>query len=72
MKQIEQRLAALEATQPASSIVHTASAVARLVDDGVLVFTGGQFVAADNAPDTMPILADLLNVAKERWERAQQ
>ncbi len=72
MKQIEQRLQALEATQPASSIVHTASAVARLVDDGVLVFTGGCFVPGGNAPAAMNVLADLLNVAKERWERDQR
>jgi hypothetical protein len=72
MSKLEQRLAALEATQPVSGIAHTAAAVARLVDDGVLVFAAGRFIAGDNAPDTMPPLADLLNLAHERWERDQQ
>jgi hypothetical protein len=72
MKQLEQRLAALEATQPVNSIVNQAAAVERLIDDGVLVFTGGQFVAADDTSDRMNTLANLLNVAHERWERDQQ
>ncbi len=71
MKQLEQRLAALEATQPVNNIVYQAAAVARLVDNGDLVFTGGRFVADNDAHPNLPILANLLNVAKERWERDQ-
>ncbi len=71
MKQLEQRLAALEATQLVSGNAATAAAVARLVDSGDLVFTGGRFVADNDAHPNLPILTNLLNVAKERWERDQ-
>jgi hypothetical protein len=69
---IKQRLEALEISQPVNSIINQAAAVARLIDDGDLLYTAGRFVAGDNAPDTMPQLADLLNLAHERWERDQQ
>ncbi len=72
MKQIEQRLQALEATQPVSGNAATAAAVARLVDSGDLVFASGCFTAGNNTSDRMNTLANLLNVAHERWERDQQ
>jgi hypothetical protein len=71
---ITKRLEALEFCSQAEHdrIAQTAAALERLVDNGVLVFTGLRFIAGDNAPDTMPPLADLLNLARERWERDQQ
>jgi hypothetical protein len=70
---IKQRLEALEISHPVSNgIVRTAAALERLIDNGDLVFAAGQFLAGDDAHDRMDVLANLLNVAKERWERDQQ
>ncbi len=68
----EKRIEALEATQPSSDIVYQAAAVARLVDNGDLVFAAGRFVAGNDAHPNLPMLADLLNVAHERFKRDQQ
>jgi hypothetical protein len=71
MKQLEQRLAKLETGQ---SIINAAqanrvAALGRCFARGYLVDDGVRFIAGDNAPDTMPPLAELLNLARERARR---